>query len=612
MAGAEDPPWQPQLFRFLLRSRGPWFVAMSTAILLTVDTGSELPWLLGLLAATGAVNLATYRRVVSRTRVPEWVGLVDTVSPMLLTVWIPELVFAALMVSVMAAALATHVRPADGGGGGRHRGRLGLGDRRGPSDAVVEGGDRVLPHHGHPGGDRPRRPHAREMRVAERLRELVVRDDLTGLFNRASLLTRLGEHIDAAEGGRSVGLIYLDLDRFKEVNDGLGHHHGDLLLVEIARRLSATLPDATVARMGGDEFAAILDVADVAEVVMWAELVQRALAEPITLDSLPLTVGASIGIAIAPEHSEDPATLIKQADTAMYRSKVDRGTVTVYGPGDEREPVARLQVLSGLREAVAEDRLCLAYQPVVDLHTGTIRAYEALVRWDHPQLGLLAPAAFLESARMTGAISDITRWVLGRAIGDAARWRRGGHDIGVSVNLSTVDLRREWLGADLDRELDRHGLDPSALTLELTEAVASRHLEAVASLLRGLADRGVRISLDDFGARHTSLSSLREFPLTQVKLDPSLVSRLDEPMSRELVTSLVGLGERAGLDIVAEGLHDATVVRQVVDLGCGLGQGHHLGMPVPWSALVYSCGGRVVEATGRAALADPVAPPDGV
>ncbi|MGI9603305.1 MAG: putative bifunctional diguanylate cyclase/phosphodiesterase [Acidimicrobiales bacterium] len=584
----EDPPWKPELFQFFLRTRLPWLATLSIAILVTVDTGEMLPWLLALLASVLLVNLATYRQAVVRTKVPAVMGLIDVVSPMLLTIWIPGLVYPALTISVMAAILA----------------RLAYGPRIAMAGVGIVVGWSVALAVVHP---MPWLPISimvysatatrsviglgvltrREIRIAERLRELVELDELTGLSNRASLIRQLGEHLDSMGDGDCLGLLYLDLDRFKEINDGLGHHHGDRLLVEVAKRLRSSVPGGVVARMGGDEFAVVVAVEDVDAAIAIGDQIAEQIAAPITLDDLPITTGASVGIALAPAHSREAAGLIKRADIAMYRAKAERGTVTLYEPGDATRSAMRLHAISGISEAASGNQLCLAYQPLVELETGRIRSFEALVRWDHPAHGILPPAAFIELAEMTGAISDISRWVLRRAMADCAQWRNAGHDIAVSINVSMIDLERGWLGSELDDLLDTHQLDPSAVTLELTETAAIRHLDRVANLLTSVADRGVRLSVDDFGAGHTSLTYLRELPVQQVKIDGAFTRRVGDTMSREIIVALVGLGERTGIDIVAEGLEVASTVQYATDLGCRLGQGFQLGRPAPVSALRF-------------------------
>ena len=407
-------------------------------------------------------------------------------------------------------------------------------------------------------------------------------DDLTGLPNRRALHRTARTRL--TDPGERQALLLLDLDRFKEVNDSLGHHSGDELLVQVAGRLRAGLrPQDTLARLGGDEFAILLDAAGVLEAESIALSLGAALSEPFDLGVLSVHSAASIGIALFPEHGTDLSTLLRKADTAMYRAKADGG-YRVHGGGDE--PSGLLRLTEELHTALAEDQLVLHYQPKVDLATGSVRGVEALVRWQHPTRGLLAPDAFLERVEASGLMAAMTRVVLTKALDQVAAWREEGRPMPVAVNLSASSLVDIELPAQIAGLLAERGLPPSSLHLEITEDFLMADRARARTILTALRGTGITISVDDFGTGYSSLAYLRDLPIDELKLDRSFVM----PMSQDaraaaLVSSTIHLAHSLGLRMVAEGVEDAAAYAELARLGCDQAQGYHLTRPLPSAEL---------------------------
>ena len=416
----------------------------------------------------------------------------------------------------------------------------------------------------------------------ENLEHRLLYDGLTGLPNRTLFIDRLRERIAlSAVDGSPWGLLTMDMDRFKEVNDSLGHHKGDLLLAAVARRLSSALtPASGMGRTGGDEFAIYsASITDDASARTRAAEILRALEEPFTVTGKPIDVRASLGIALFPEHGRDLDTLMRHADVAMYLAKRRQTGVMLYTPGDEEESGANLGLRGELRHALNHDELFLEYMPIVDLEAGSLESMEALIRWQHRERGLIMPAQFIKAVEETELINPLTRWVLETALRQAASWRDRGLPAAISVNLSSVNLEDESLSLWLGGLLRQHHLEASCLILEITETSAMA--KGAAEVLRQLDALGVRLSVDDFGTGYSSLAYLQRLPVDLIKIDRSFVSQmLTNPGSASIVRSIVDLAHNMSLRAVAEGVEDAATQALLDRLGCDYGQGFYIGRPM--------------------------------
>jgi diguanylate cyclase (GGDEF)-like protein len=420
-------------------------------------------------------------------------------------------------------------------------------------------------------------------RLLDRLRHIGSHDGLTDLPNRRGLLAGLRTALaDRPETG-VVGVLMLDLDRFQEINDALGHAVGDSVLREVGVRLSDRFGDrATVARLGGDEFALVVPgAASTIEVLDLARDLHRAVAEPIEVGELTLTTPASIGVCLAPEHGVDPDALLRRADVAMYAAKNGRDGVRVYHAEDDRNTPRRLALLADLRVAVEQRQLEVYYQPQVDPATGRVLGAEALCRWFRAD-GPVSPDEFIPLAERSGLDRPLTRLVLDAALAACASWRRDGHDMSVSVNLSPQVVADHDLTDDVQQALQRHGLPAGALTLEITEngIMADRtHSLAALDALRAL---GVNLSVDDFGTGHSSLGRLANLPIQEVKIDKGFVRDVTVLAGRRAVTdATLHLGRALNLLVVAEGVETREEFDYLRDGGCGLIQGYYISRPLP-------------------------------
>jgi diguanylate cyclase len=412
-------------------------------------------------------------------------------------------------------------------------------------------------------------------------------DALTGLPNREAFRVRAQECEARGECG-AVAIV--DLDRFKEVNDTLGHQAGDRLLQVVAGRLRDALrPQDTVARLGGDEFGVLLPgLRTQAEAVELLTRARQSLAADLAIDGVVLSVEASFGIAVFPDHGRSLEDLLQHADLAMYQGKRGTAGVVVYRPGRASTiDTQRLVVQSGLRRALERDELVLHYQPLIDLETGRATAVEALLRWDHPERGRLAPAAFLPVAEHTGLIEPLTAWVLDRALADHAAWTRQGAPWAVAVNVSARNLESGDLATDVLRRLAAYSTPPDQLLLEVTETAIASDREAAVAVLRTLADCGVRVVLDDFGAGYSSLSNLRQVPVSEIKIDRAFVQGLTRnPQDRAIVRAVLELAHGLGCSATAEGVEDDATADALRAAGCDHAQGYLFSRPVPWPELL--------------------------
>ena len=423
-------------------------------------------------------------------------------------------------------------------------------------------------------------------RRGDKLARMASTDELTGLPNREAFLTQLELEIAAAElTGEPFAVMLMDLDRFKEVNDTLGHHYGDVLLTELAPRLHRSIDAAgLVARLGGDEFAILPGRrTDDPEALGGIALALLAcLQQPLIVDELSLEVGGSVGIARFPIDGDDAHTLLRRADVAMYAAKKSQSAYQLYAPEHDHHSRRRLNVLSGVRHALESDELVVHYQPKVDLGDLRVQGAEALVRWRHPELGLLLPGAFIDAVEQTGLIGPLTRHVLESAIAQCATWRHTGHDMSVAVNLSVRNLLDWDLPDEIERMLLKHGLPSEALVLEITESmIMSDPGRALATVTR-LSALGVGLSVDDFGTGYSSLANLKRLPIQELKIDRSFVSpMLVDESDLIIVRSTINLGHDLGLTVIAEGVEDEATLRRLALLGCDLAQGFHLSRPLP-------------------------------
>jgi diguanylate cyclase (GGDEF)-like protein len=421
--------------------------------------------------------------------------------------------------------------------------------------------------------------------ASRRLSHQALHDALTDLPNRTLLYRRTQKAIAAAQRGDGlVALLLIDLDRFKEVNDTLGHDHGDELLVEVAGRLRGALRRGdTLARLGGDEFAVLLcDLPDRSAVGDLAGRLIDALRRPFALRGVAVELEASIGVALCPDHGADVNTLVQRADVAMYDAKRSKASIATYSP--ERDPYSadRLSLLAELRRALNGNELVLHYQPKVAVDGGAVIGVEALVRWQHPERGLLAPGEFVPLAERTGTVAELTRWVLDAALVQSRAWRDAGLDLPVAINLAAANIVDTTLPDAVAAALERHGVPGDRLECEISEDTVMADPVRAMDVLGRLRAMGLRLSLDDFGTGHSSLAYLKRLPLDEVKIDRSFVLGMTEDENDAvIVRSTIDLARNLGLDVVAEGVENEAILRDLGDLHCDVAQGFHLSRPLP-------------------------------
>ena len=421
-----------------------------------------------------------------------------------------------------------------------------------------------------------------EVRAFHTVREEARTDELTGLPNRRALIEHAESVLSRTSVGALAALLLLDLDGFKEVNDSLGHHAGDELLRQVGPRLRGTLRAADLlARLGGDEFAVLLEDTTAEEASAQAGRLRALLVEPFTIEGVRLHVGVSIGVSTAPVPASSFRELLRCADVAMYTAKAGRTGVQLYVPGPANGAGDRLRTMEELRTALAEDQLLVHLQPQVSLRDGRVVGAEALVRWQHPTRGLLAPAELLPAAEQAGLLRPLAQTVLELALTAAASWW-GEHRVPVSVNLSVADVTDLDLPAAVAAALARHGLPAEALTLELVEDTLMAEPERGRTVLGELRSIGVRTSIDDYGTGYSSLAYLRGLPADELKLDRSLTADVDvDPRAAAIVRHTVALAADLGLDLVVEGVEDAATGAALARLGCDVAQGFAIARPMP-------------------------------
>ena len=436
-------------------------------------------------------------------------------------------------------------------------------------------------------------------------------DHLTGLANRRAFLRRLDAALRrAARDERPVALLMIDLDHFKELNDAVGHHAGDLLLQQFGPRLRAAAGGAdTIARLGGDEFAVILAGRDGPETALGvASRIGAALAEPFSLDGLSVHVGASVGVAVFPEHAADAGELLQRADVAMYQAKQARTGHALYDPSRDLHSRDLLALAGELRRALAEDEFVVFYQPKADLVTGRIEAVEALVRWHHPDRGLLAPGQFMGIVDQSGLDRPLTLYVLDAALAQAADWARASRDLRVAVNVTASDLMEARFPEQVRAALARHGVPAQRLQLEITEDTFMTDPDRVLDVLARLSECGVGLSLDDYGTGLSSLAYLKRLPISELKIDRGFVMGMTAGSDdATIVRSTIQLAHSLGLTVTAEGVETDAAWAELRAMGCELAQGYLLSRPRPAGDLdAVLDAGYPGPADGGRAYADPV------
>lgn len=438
-------------------------------------------------------------------------------------------------------------------------------------------------------------------RLLNRLRHDASHDALTGLPNRLEFVASIQRALTAkGEPGEVVAVLLLDLDSFKDVNDTLGHVAGDRLLKEVGQRLSQAVPaGALVARMGGDEFAVLLRLPGAASAHEQGIALQDALVEPVDIDGLFLDAGGSVGVAVYPDHAIDAVTLLQRAEVAMYAAKEAVRQVQSYVPTMDSLSVRRLSLVSALRRAIDEEQLTIFYQPKVNLADQEFVGVEVLVRWQHPEQGLILPDDFVPIAEHTGMIGALTAYVLESALRQCRAWLDQGRQLHVAVNISVRSLLDADFPDRVERLLTECGVPPSMLTLEITESGVMSDVDRALPTLIRLRDAGVRLSVDDFGTGHSSLMYLRRLPVCEVKIDKSFVLNMaTDPDDRAIVRTIIDLGRNLGLSIVAEGVESDISYTLLREMGCDLVQGFLLSRPVPYERLeAWICARTEIAAT---------------
>ncbi len=419
-------------------------------------------------------------------------------------------------------------------------------------------------------------------RRTEQLEHQALHDSLTGLPNRTLLQQQLAEAIaQAGQTNRSVALLVMDLDRFKEVNDSLGHHYGDLLLQQTAQRLvNAVSTEDMVGRLGGDEFAVLLRAGTKESARVTAQNLAAVLSAPIQLESYSVEISASIGITICPEHGADAETLLRRGDVAMYFAKQSDVEHAIYDPEQDQNTPERLALVAELRKAIEEDELVLHYQPKLDLTLGQVVGLEALLRWPHARLGLVPPDQFIPLAEKTGLIRPRSLWVLNAAIKQRREWQGTNLAVPVAVNLSMRNLHDPQLPDLVEKLLATWGGQPDWLVLEITESTLMGDPDRALEVLARLCGMGLRIAIDDFGTGYSSLAYLRQLPVHELKIDRSFVRQMSEG-DAVLVRSTINLGHELGLTVVAEGVEDLATCERLGEFACDMIQGYLVSRPLP-------------------------------
>jgi diguanylate cyclase (GGDEF)-like protein/PAS domain S-box-containing protein len=447
-------------------------------------------------------------------------------------------------------------------------------------------------------------------RDGERLAHQAIHDPLTSLPNRLLFVDRLRRAL-ARDTAGNTAVLFLDLDHFKVINDSLGHSAGDRLLVTISDRLrNAVRPNDTVARFGGDEFTVLCcNVPDERVAAEIAERIASAVARPVQLAEGEVYVTISIGIALSGGDMETPETLLRNADAAMYSAKENgRARFELYAADSRYHAVTKLRTGNDLRRALEQEELRVFYQPIFELDTNRISGFEALVRWEHPERGLVAPNDFIPLAEETGLVVPIGSWVLEEACRQGAEWQAGGAPVSISINLSPRQLAESTLPRIVAGALDRTGVDPNRVWLEITESTLMRDAESAVSMLHHLRDLGVHLAVDDFGTGYSSMTYLKRFPVDSLKVDQSFVDGLaSEPEATAICTAVVSLAHALGMGAVAEGVATPQQLHALRALGCEFAQGFLFGRPAPADRFgLRAADPRAIEPASAPALTAPL------
>jgi diguanylate cyclase (GGDEF)-like protein len=434
-----------------------------------------------------------------------------------------------------------------------------------------------------------------ERRVDARTRELAIanaelthqalHDALTDIPNRTLLYERLQQAIIVAKRERkSVALMMMDLDRFKEINDTMGHHSGDLVLQAVASRLRSTLRQSdTVARLGGDEFAMVLPgIGGKDSAILAAQKILNAVQMPISLEGRNLDIGASLGIVLYPDQGEETGLLLQRADVAMYAAKRNKSGYAYYDAEADRYSMDRLALQGELRHAIKHGELLLYYQPKIDFSSGRIGGLEALVRWQHPRHGLMFPDDFIPLAERTGLIKPLTEWVTQEALRQCCVWQSDGLPLTIAVNISASNLQDPQFPESVAAALARTGARPEWLELEITETAIMKEPAVAIAAIGKLSHMGVQLAIDDFGTGYSSMAYLKKLLVAKIKIDKSFVMDMNTNRNDAvIVRSLIGLGHNLGLSVVAEGVESAEVWDELKVLGCDSAQGYSMSRPIP-------------------------------
>jgi len=421
------------------------------------------------------------------------------------------------------------------------------------------------------------------VRVEEQLAHRALHDPLTELPNRSLLSDRLEQAIREAQRQlRPISLLLMDLDRFKEVNDTYGHQYGDQILKQLGTRLTPLLRRSdTIGRLGGDEFAVILPGTDAIGARQTAQRLLDAIDEPFVLGGQPFEIGGSIGAAVYPRHGSDASTLLRRADVAMYVAKRLNSGYAIYSPDKDQYSHDRLSMVADLRRAIERAELFVQYQPKVNMRTGRIEGVETLLRWEHPERGLVEPELFIPLAEHTGLIKPLTLWVLERGLSQRLTWESTGLSLSLAINLSARSLLDNEVIDGIVSSLSRTGTDSRRLQVELTESAVMSDPPRAIEVLTRLHDSGVKIAIDDFGTGYSSLVYLKRLPVDQIKIDRSFVQdMLTSDSDRSIVRATIRLGHDLGIEVVAEGVDSQDVFNALEHLGCDVVQGYHISRPL--------------------------------
>ena len=427
------------------------------------------------------------------------------------------------------------------------------------------------------------RERTQRKRAEEQIHRLAYYDPLTGLPNRVQLHDHLSQTLrDCQRDDTPAALLLLNLDRFRDINDTLGHQNGDCLLKEVALRLRSALAEsANVARLGGDEFAVVLQ-ADAKGATLFAQTMLKALEHPFVLEGLPVDVRASLGIALFPEHGADADTLLRRGDVALHVAKRTGSGVAVYTSEQDHYRPERLALMGELRQGMDSGQLVLHYQPEINLKTGKVTGAEALMRWQHPQRGPILPAQFIPLAEQTGLIKHMTLWAIEAAVRQCRAWQQAGLDLIVSVNLSVRNLQDAQLPDQIARLLDASGVAPGRLGLEITESFIMADPERAMEILTRLNRMELKLSVDDFGTGYSSLAYLKRLPVHELKIDKGFIlGMMRDRNDAAIVRAAVDLGHNLGLAVVAEGVEDQQTWHGLVAIGCDAAQGYYMSRPIP-------------------------------